>query len=361
MRSGTRRRGSERGVTAVVVALALTVLVAFAGLVMNIGHSRMVRGQLQNAVDAAALAGAVRLNATSAGVATARSSAVTYAGLNVTDVNTAVVVDPSTDVQVGNWDFTKSKDTAFTPLAGTAADLPFMNAVRVVAGRQASRNNAVPIWMAAFLTTASGMDVTAEAVAVGAGPLTNAGCALPFVIPSCSIDQAFIACCAANPPQPGVASACDTPVHFVMQGQFASSGVDTIGLTNLQPSSSSNADFRNMLADPNSCPKGTVGSTISIQNGNDFNKPFWDLLNAWLAAHNNVGEVPVAMMTGCPNPTFNQSSTLAAFATVNVTLQPWSGGATPKFQLDGTVQCTPSSALAGGPFMGTSAQVGLVR
>ncbi|HZZ83143.1 MAG TPA: pilus assembly protein TadG-related protein [Anaeromyxobacteraceae bacterium] len=358
---GSRGRRPERGAVAVVVAILLTVLVAFAGLVMNVGHSRMVRGQLQNAVDAAALAGAVKLNGTSAGVSAARAAAVAYAGLNVTDVNTSVVIDPDADVQVGFWDFTKSKDAAFTPLTGSAADLPYMVAVRVIAGRQASRSNAVPVWMAPFLTTASGMDVTAEAVAVGAGPKTNSKCALPFVIPSCAIDPTFLACCAASPPPPGTTSPCDTPVDFVLQSQFANNNVDTIGLTALTSGSANNAAFRAMVADPNSCPQGTVGSTITIQNGNNFNKPFYDDLTNWLAAHNNQGEVPVATMTGCPSPTFNQTATLAAFATVTVTLQPWSGGATPKFELKGQIHCASSSATAGGPWMGTSSQTGLVR
>jgi len=352
----TRHRSSERGAVAVIVGILLSVLIGFLAMVMNIGHSRMVRGQLQNAVDAGALAASYQLNGMATGVTLATNAAITFTGNNDTDRNTPVAITGA-DVQVGHWDFTQSKATAFTSLAATPANLPLMNAVRVIAGRETSRANAVPIWMPSFLTTNTTMNVTAEAVAVGGGPLTNAGCALPFVVPSCAIPNTFLTCCATNPGS----SACDVPVHFVLQATFASDGVDTIGMTNLQPSGASNADFRAMIADPNSCPKGTSGSDIAIQNGDSFNKPFYDDMKAWLAAHDNGGLVSIATMDGCPNPKYNQDAILAGFASVHVTLEPWTGGKTPKFAMNGTLLCTKSNSIAGGGFYGTAPNPGLVR
>jgi hypothetical protein len=56
-------RAGERGSVAIVVALALTVLLGFAALVVDVGLSWAVRAEAQTAADAAALAGASRLAA----------------------------------------------------------------------------------------------------------------------------------------------------------------------------------------------------------------------------------------------------------------------------------------------------------
>ncbi|TSA06872.1 MAG: hypothetical protein D4R73_10655 [Deltaproteobacteria bacterium] len=51
-------RRDETGAVAVITALCLTVFVALLALVLDIGHLVAVRGELQNAADAGALAGA---------------------------------------------------------------------------------------------------------------------------------------------------------------------------------------------------------------------------------------------------------------------------------------------------------------
>jgi Flp pilus assembly protein TadG len=64
-------RTGERGSVAVLLALALTVLLGFAALVVDIGLSWAVRAEAQTAADAAALAGAARLADGPAGAVTA--------------------------------------------------------------------------------------------------------------------------------------------------------------------------------------------------------------------------------------------------------------------------------------------------
>ena len=54
-------RTGERGGVAVLVALALTALLGFAALVVDVGLLWAVRAEAQTAADAAALAGAARL------------------------------------------------------------------------------------------------------------------------------------------------------------------------------------------------------------------------------------------------------------------------------------------------------------
>jgi hypothetical protein len=66
-------RAGERGSVAVLMALALTMLLGFAALVVDVGLSWAARAEAQTAADAAALAGASQLAGGPAGaVAAAR-------------------------------------------------------------------------------------------------------------------------------------------------------------------------------------------------------------------------------------------------------------------------------------------------
>ena len=57
-----RTSGQQRGIVAVVVAMALLVLLAMAGLAIDIGHLVLNKSRLQSTVDAAALAAAKTLD-----------------------------------------------------------------------------------------------------------------------------------------------------------------------------------------------------------------------------------------------------------------------------------------------------------
>lgn len=341
------RLRSQRGAAAVVVALLLTVLVGFLGLVMNVGHSRMVRGQLQNACDAAALAAAKSLDGTAAGVAAARAMAADYAARHVTDASAAVAIDPNADVQVGSWDFTQPRDSAFTPLAGgTLAQLRIMNAVRVLAGRESARGNALPVWLGAALN-GSTMNVRAEAVAVGGGPRDDT-CPVPIVLPSCAL--------LGNNGQ----YECGQGVTFTTDGRFSNANIDTIGFTNLSGSANvSNSGVRDILNN-GTCLPVTVGQPIGVQNGNGFNKQVYDALAGFLQKNGNTVSVPVVDMDGCPNPQLNQVHSVTGFATVTLTLMPYDNQ-NKVIYMHGTLDCPDADAPAGGGFFGMSPKPGLVR
>jgi Flp pilus assembly protein TadG len=70
-----KRRG-ERGSVMTLAAISMLGLVLAAGLAIDIGHLYVVKAELQNAVDAAALAGAARLNSSSKGISDATDKVV---------------------------------------------------------------------------------------------------------------------------------------------------------------------------------------------------------------------------------------------------------------------------------------------
>lgn len=78
-RRGARRRAGrqQRGITLAIAALTFTVFLMAAGMAIDISHFYLAGSELQNAADAAALAGASALNSTTAGVVQAVDNAVT--------------------------------------------------------------------------------------------------------------------------------------------------------------------------------------------------------------------------------------------------------------------------------------------
>lgn len=97
MRPNTRRlpraaqeRPGERGATIVMAAIGMVAMILATGLAVDISHFYTAKAELQNAADAAALAGASQLNSTSGGI----KSAVTEAtkALNKYDFKNPVTV-----------------------------------------------------------------------------------------------------------------------------------------------------------------------------------------------------------------------------------------------------------------------------
>jgi len=86
----------------VFVVLIMACLLAFAALALDGASAWVARAQLQNAVDAGALAGAAALKG---GDATAKSTAVQFAN-NHQAAFQSVAIAP-TDVEVGTWDVDK--------------------------------------------------------------------------------------------------------------------------------------------------------------------------------------------------------------------------------------------------------------
>ncbi len=97
--SGLHARQS--GAIAILVGLSLFVLMAVLGLVLDLGHVYVVRSQLQNAADAAALSGAKQLDGTPAGVSSAVSYAIATAAQNRYDFNQQVNIDIG-DISLGS-------------------------------------------------------------------------------------------------------------------------------------------------------------------------------------------------------------------------------------------------------------------
>jgi Flp pilus assembly protein TadG len=145
----------QSGISVILVAMLLTVLVGFVAFAIDIGYTYVARNQVQNAADAGALAGA-RFLIKADGTINGLNDAVTGPSANQIAYNTAtantstgnpVTVNWTVDtngleVQRGHWSFSTSQFTAnanltqtsnmFLPGPGLDIDPNFINAVKVV-------------------------------------------------------------------------------------------------------------------------------------------------------------------------------------------------------------------------------------
>jgi len=169
---------NSRGATAVMVALSLTVLLAMAAAAIDVGHALVARNELQNAADAAALAGARTLGIAYEGMTPAEMAIYTLTGgdqaaivaaAQATGVlNKAAAVDVAVntaDIQIGLWD---SATRTFTATANQP------RSVRVATHRDGSANGPISTFLAGVVGMTSvnvSAVATAELTAIGSTPL----------------------------------------------------------------------------------------------------------------------------------------------------------------------------------------------
>jgi Flp pilus assembly protein TadG len=165
------RSRDESGSVAVITAICLVFLVGFVALVLDVGHLYAVRSELQNAADAAALAGARALFPIN-GYPDANLILLTdppYCDLAVTSGRAAAASNQAggvanlatapADIETGIWDWNAK---TFTPDATPSFNI---NAVRAKVRRDAVANQPVASWFASIL----GFDSTpVNAVSVAA-------------------------------------------------------------------------------------------------------------------------------------------------------------------------------------------------
>ena len=197
------RRGKrmDRGSVMVIVALAMTTLLLFAALALDVGVIWVSRTQSQNADDSAALAAAAAMieqsgtNPTTVNLAAARAEGARYAGANAT-VGEAVTtkdgirsggvnVEPG-DFEFGLWDLdTRTLDT------GVDLTKPSnVTGVRVTVRMDGNANEKSPTFLARLLGF-NGFDVvnTATAYRGFQGEFEPGEFDLPVAVDSCDLSN----------------------------------------------------------------------------------------------------------------------------------------------------------------------------
>lgn len=224
------RRG-ERGTVMVIAALAMTALLLFAALAIDVGLVWSSRTQSQNVADAAALAAASKMIAQSGSgppsvdLVGAQKEGNKYGGLNSTvgvpsvNVREGDATGAGGDFTFGNWDL---ETRTFTELSGAALDdFNQVRAVRATVLMDDAVNKQSPSFLSNLIGR-YGFDVKNEATAyLGfAGQWGGGDFDLPVAIDGCDIGGTAGECgtdyCAAvsSPPNP-----CPTPELRWPQGE----------------------------------------------------------------------------------------------------------------------------------------------
>jgi Flp pilus assembly protein TadG len=164
-------RASERGAAAVLMVVVMLAVMGVAAVTIDVTRLMALRAELQTAVDAAALAGALELAA--GGGDASRDTALSYASRNTAETDT-VRVSPQS-VEFGVWD----------PEAMTFTALP--NAVGANAINVSTRKNVGTYfaWVMNFLDVSA----AARATAWSASPIGATNCVKPWAIPEELLDD----------------------------------------------------------------------------------------------------------------------------------------------------------------------------
>ncbi|OGQ80761.1 MAG: hypothetical protein A2289_16080 [Deltaproteobacteria bacterium RIFOXYA12_FULL_58_15] len=292
-------RRQDRGASAILVAFMLVALGAMVSLALNVGHLMLVRGQLQNAADAGALAGAMSLRTGENALLSldqARLSAQEFTQRHRTDVqqvsaNLNSTNDPNGDIVLGRWDDDEREFYVLYP--ATNEDAGHVNAVQVRTSR--SGDNALPVFFSSFLGKEVA-SVGAEAIAVIDGPCE--GCSIPIV---------FAECLVVNPNDGSLV--CNRNLTFTNATE------DNMGLTMLDGRNPNTAGVLEVLRSPNRCSNVRVGDIIGVSNGASLH-PLYDELVEYEGQ-----EVTVPIIgndsSDC-SPRFNQPTQVVGFATFRI-------------------------------------------
>lgn len=145
----------KKGVTAVVVAIAMVALIGFAAIAVDLGYLYIVKGELQNAADSGALAGArvLYINDPTAGIHVnpdANQAALDLVSANYSEKSSVAVQS----IERGHWSFatktfTPNDSLVFVSLDNASsaeldANTDFINAVRVITTRKVVAGTGLP-------------------------------------------------------------------------------------------------------------------------------------------------------------------------------------------------------------------------
>ena len=163
---------NQAGVSAVIIAICLTMLIGFTALAVDVGYMYVTKNELQNVADASALAGAGYLGSIYETLSYDEQQTHEFSRSDIVGVAQQValknqaagmnMVINDADVTIGNWDGTN-------PLPPMAAPIVGPDAVRVIARRDGSANGPILTFFARIFNINT-VNVSADATAALTGP-----------------------------------------------------------------------------------------------------------------------------------------------------------------------------------------------
>jgi Flp pilus assembly protein TadG len=327
-----------RGAILIWVTLAITLLLGVVALALNVGHGTAVKGELQDGVDAAALAGAIQLSGEVSDLTPSTTAATNFASYHFTDTGTQMAADR---VLLGEWrnaaragcepgdtvsGYADSSGAHFCTVTARDAAAAFrINAVYARSQRASGAvgGGALPAYFRTSAGQPAGMNVTAEAIAITGGSCGSSCLNVPLVV-GVGCLTGTNACPVDAPP--------DSLGPTYPMG-LSSTTVRSTGWSDMtnDPNGTSDPSVCQFLRDANGgCSSISLGQQVQVETGqgNKFsggcngggNRKICDWFKAFVGR--NI-EVPVVSFSGnlseaCPS-TYNASAYVVGFSTYRVT------------------------------------------
>lgn len=296
----------QQGSSIVAAMLFLPVMLAFFALAIDIGYYYVVRNELQNAADAAALAGAENLvrkisDLTTPDFNTARIKALSIIPLNHADNNALI----NGEIINGYWDVT-GKYSGLMSVIGSDTSITYYPAIEVTIKKDNSNNNGpFKSFFGATMLGINTINMKAKAVAVTGGPGAINKDLMPIALGGCIF---------TNPPT----GTFSTGTLFSKGGSNCYTGQWTTYSVN----SNSNAFLKKLVnyatgVEINSSPTPlTIGQKVWIQTGvkaTDFK-----LIDACSAMNGNSSCAYMVVPVVSGSVSTNSQQQIMGFACVKV-------------------------------------------
>ncbi|WP_230947940.1 pilus assembly protein TadG-related protein [Burkholderia territorii] len=266
------RRRSQKGAVAITVAFMMSILLGFAALAIDVGYLFVVRNELQNAADAAALAGAPCIypraqcgNTKTAAPDWATAQAQAVSGVSLNKSSNKTLTGYTSDVSYGYWDVTGSvKGLQTTMPASPAVGKP---AVQVVVNRSGAKNGGVPSFLARIWGFQS-VPESAVAVAVISDPgNVGSGAIFPVALTKCMYDQYWDStngkpkvATSTTPPGPGQPNqTVGQPYTFYVTSSYHAGPCEAGQWTTFDTTANDVPTVRNLISNGNPDP-ASIGS-----------------------------------------------------------------------------------------------------
>lgn len=274
----TSTRSSQRGASLILVAGAMFALLGITAFTVDFGRFYVVRGELQNAADAAALAGIGSIgNFYDQDWDAACNAALLFASKN--KVLKTAIASGDLSVEVGVW-----ADEAFTTV-GNCDDLPIASfttaeaelpALRVLAERTTGSESGAIATLFAPLLGKTFLETDAKAIAVVG--TSNSGKGIPFAFSNC-LKNALL--------NPDGSPKTDSPFTFRVYGTSSSGAPNDVACQDIgggifqgyaqwvsfcdQSGCNGNNSVQNILSDPEAAVPVEPGDITDILDGANAN------------------------------------------------------------------------------------------
>ena len=257
-----RPKAKQRGSAAVIFVLLLSFALAATTFAVDFGHLLLVRNELQNAADAAALAGAgaLHVGATDAAKPNWAESEVRSAAVVNLNRSDGVQLADST-VETGFWDVTGARPGIQSKDLGPGPnDVP---AVKVTVSRDTGKNGGpVTVWFGSFVGI-SEKAIGASAVAMVSGPGgVGAGSLFPVAITKCLYEKYWD----SAKMRPKLEAGTGKPYVFKIGSDYHYDACSSGQWTSFAVDSNNVPTIRNLIEFGNPAPIG-IGDNTWIQPG----------------------------------------------------------------------------------------------